>query len=102
MNNEIVHLNRGEVQRITLPGRGSTGLQLLHRTDNDSILLISRVSRNKKSDETGSNQLGGSVEITFEMKGLEPGETKVTFYETLPWEKDFKEIVVKELTVQVK
>lgn len=101
MNNEIVHLNKGEVQRITLPGRGSTGLQLLHRTDNTSILLISRVSQ-KKNDETASNQLGGTVDITFEMKALEPGETKVTFYETLPWEKDFKEIVVKEFTVQVK
>ena len=100
MSTETLQLKKDEVHLIHLENRGSTGLQLLSRIENESVASVRRISN--PSDATSSTNLGGSQKATFEIKGMNPGETKITFYETRTWEKDFKEIVVKEMMVYVK
>ncbi len=100
MSTETLQLKKDEVHLIHLENRGSTGLQLLSRIENESVASVRRISN--PSDATSSTNLGGSQKATFEIKGMNPGETKITFYETRTWEKDFKEIVVKEIMVDVK
>ncbi len=100
MSTETLQLKKDEIHLIYLENRGSTGLQLLSRIENESIVSVRRIS--DPSDTTSSTNLGDSKKATFEIKGLNLGETKITFYETRTWEKDFKEIFVKEIMVDVK
>lgn len=102
MPTENLHLQTGEIYKMTLPSRGATGLQLLFRVTDDSIVDIKRIeSSGNENDSTAPRSIGGPVQATFEITALKPGETNVTFYETRPWEKDFKEIIVQNLTIEV-
>lgn len=100
MSTETLQLKKDEVHLVHLENRGSTGLQLLSRIENESVVAVRRVS--DPSEAPSSNNLGDSSKATFEIKGLNPGESQITFYETRTWEKNFKEIVVKEIMVDVK
>ena len=100
MSTETLQLKKDEVHLVHLENRGSTGLQLLSRIENESVVAVRRVS--DPSEATSSNNLGDSSKATFEIKGLNSGESEITFYETRTWEKNFKEIVVKEIRVDVK
>lgn len=100
MTTETLQLRKDEIHLINLENRGSTGLQLLSRIENESVASVRRISN--PSDAISSTNLGDSKKAAFEIKGLHFGKTKITFYETRTWEKDFKEIVVKEMIVDVK
>ena len=81
MATETLEMHRGGVHRIHLQSRGSSGLQLLYRFEKDSIVEISRVeTQAAEIDKSAPDYLGSPAPATFEMKALEAGESKVTFY----------------------
>lgn len=94
---ETKKLKSAETFTVELKGRGALGLQLLYRTNNDSIVEVSRVET-----DTGKNiSPGDSINIIYQIKAVKKGNVKITFYETQPWNKDFKEVVQKEINVEV-
>lgn len=88
-----------EVYKLTLQSRGAMGLQLLYRCDDTTIVSINRIDPPASQDTMP--KMGAPVPAIFEIRGTKPGKTKIVFYETRPWEKDFKEIIQKELDVEV-
>jgi hypothetical protein len=80
--------------RVELQSRGGLGLQLSYRTDNDGVVQVSRV-------DAGTALPGSNLPVTYEITGLRKGKVTVSFYETQPWNKDFKEIIQKEVEVEV-
>jgi len=102
MENSIIETKKIKVSEtftVELQSRGAIGLQLLFRTDNDSIVKITRLP----NDSTGQKQIspGDPLKAVYEITGLKPGVVKITFYETQPWNKDFKDIIKKVIDVQV-
>ncbi len=95
-------MNKGEVREITLPSRGAAGLQLLFRCERDSVVQVKRLDSQlpDKSQSPPSN-VGDSINAVFELRAVGKGETKVTFYETQPWNPNFKEQTIKEITIIV-
>lgn len=80
--------------RVELQSRGGLGLQLSYRTDNGGIVEVSRV-------DAGTAIPGSNLPVTYEITGLRKGKVTVSFYETQPWNKNFKEIIQKEVEVEV-
>jgi predicted secreted protein len=101
-NEQNLTLKVGEGHHVTLQSRGATGLQLLYRCDDDSTVQIQRkeFTPADTAKELSTN-VGGSMPAVFQIQALKEGETKVTFYETRPWDKSFKEIIQKQLTIKV-
>jgi len=102
MENSIIETKKIKVSEtftVELQSRGAIGLQLLFRTDNDSIVKITRLP----NDSTSQKQIspGDPLKAVYEITGLKPGVVKITFYETQPWNKDFKDIIKKVIDVQV-
>jgi len=50
---------------------------------------------------SGSITPGDSIILIFEITAIKKGIVTVTFYETQPWNKDFKEIIKKKITFEV-
>jgi predicted secreted protein len=98
-NIETKKIKVSETFTVELASRGYLGLQLLFRTDNDSIVKITRLP----PDTTEKKQIspGDPLKAIYEIKGLKPGEVKITFYETQPWNKDFRDIIKKVINLQV-
>lgn len=88
-----------ETIKIELESRGSLGLQLLFKTDIDSVVKVTR--ENTEMISSGSITPGDSIILIFEITAIKKGIVTVTFYETQPWNKDFKEIIKKEITIEV-
>jgi len=84
---------------IELKSRGSLGLQLAFRTDKDGIVAVTRLPADSNSQERISP--GDPLKVIFEIKALKPGTVNITFFETQPWNKDFQEIIKKEIEVEV-
>lgn len=80
--------------RVELQSRGGLGLQLGYRTDNDGVVQVSRVG-----EETALP--GSNLPVTYEITGLRKGKVTISFYETQPWNKNFAEIIQKEVEVEV-
>jgi hypothetical protein len=88
-----------ETFKTELVSRGALGLQLLYRTDRDSIVEVRRLEPViSKSDPVLP---GDPIGALFEIKSLQKGTVKITFYETQPWNKEFKEIIQKEIDIEV-
>ena len=102
MASDKLEMNKGDVHKITLPSRGAMGLQLLFRCERDSVVQVKRLEY-QPGDKSKSPPVivGDSINAVFELRAVGKGETKVTFYETQPWNPDFKELPVKEITVIV-
>jgi len=88
-----------ETIKIELESRGSLGLQLLFKTDIDSVVKVNR--ENTEMISSGSITPGDSIILIFEITAIKKGIVTVTFYETQPWNKDFKEIIKKKITIEV-
>jgi hypothetical protein len=88
-----------ETFKVELESRGSLGLQLLFKTDIDSVVEVTRL--NTEINNGGNITPGDSIMIFFEIKAIKKGIVTVTFYETQPWNKDFKEIIKKEMKIEV-
>ena len=80
--------------RVELQSRGGLGLQLSYRTDNDGVVQVLRV-------DAGTALPGSNLPVTYEITGLRKGKVTISFYETQPWNKNFKEIIQKEVEVEV-
>ena len=101
-NQQNLTLKPGETFQVILQSRGAAGLQLLYRCEDDSIVRIQRKeSFPSDSPKDWTTNIGGSMPAVFAIQALKEGETKVTFYETRPWDKNFKEIIQKQLTIVV-
>jgi predicted secreted protein len=101
-NEESLTLKVGAASSVTLESRGAMGLQLLYRSDDSSVVEITRVESNEPdASKTTRTNIGGPVPAVFEIRALKTGKTKVVFYETRSWEKDFKEIVQKVISIEV-
>jgi len=98
-NIETKKIKVSETFTVELQSRGAIGLQLLFRTDNDSIVKITRLP----TDSADKNHIspGDPLKAIYEITGVKPGTVKITFYETQPWNKDFKDIIKKVIDVQV-
>ncbi len=102
MDNQIVEtrtIRPLEVFKIELESRGSLGLQLLFKMDIDSIVEVKRVE--PIINQVNPPRPGDSIGAFFEIRALKNGIVKITFYETQPWNKDFKDIIQKEINVEV-
>lgn len=88
-----------ETFKIQLVSRGALGLQLLCRMDTDSIVEVKRVE--PVINESDPILPGDPIGAFFEIKSLRKGAVKLTFYETQPWNKEFEEIVQKEINIEV-
>src|SRR6478735_902996 len=93
---EEITIKKGQSHQVTLPSRGALGLQLNYRCNPDSIVEIHRkdVDTSQGTKEPPKN-VGDSIPAIYEIKGINVGATIITFYETQPWNKDFKEILIK-------
>jgi predicted secreted protein len=101
-NEEKLTLHKGDVHQVTLQSRGATGLQLLYKCDDDSIVEIKRVEYSSSdSAKLWKDNIGGPIPAVFEISAMHEGATKITFYETRSWEKNFKPIIQKIITVEV-
>ena len=102
MENQIVEtrtMRPLEVFKIELVSRGSLGLQLFFKMDIDSIVEVKRVE--PIINQVNPPRPGDSIGAFFEIRALKNGNVKITFYETQPWNKDFKDIIQKEINVEV-
>lgn len=88
-----------ETFKIQLVSRGALGLQLLCRMDTDSIVEVKRVE--PVINESDPILPGDPIGAIFEIKSLRKGDVTLTFYETQPWNKEFKEIIQKEINIEV-
>lgn len=88
-----------ETIKIQLVSRGALGLQLLCRMDTDSIVEVKRVE--PVINESDPILPGDPIGAIFEIKSLRKGAVRLTFYETQPWNKAFKEIIQKEINIDV-
>lgn len=102
-NEQQLTLKVGEVRLVTLQSRGAVGLQLIGRSDDESISQVER-KEYRPSDVAKQmpDNVGGPVPAIFAIKALREGETQVTFAETRPWDKTFKEIIQKQIRITVK
>lgn len=101
-NDENISLKTGEVFEVKLQRSAGTGLQLRHRCEDESIVQVRRKEQvPADAAETRPAKLGGPILAHYIIEALKEGETKVTFYETRPWDKNFKEIIQKQISVKV-
>jgi len=98
---ESITLKPGEVHEVTLQSRGAAGLQLLYRTSTDSVVEVKRKDVSPGDAKQIPPNIGGAIPVIFTIKALKPGDTRVTFYETRPWDKSFKEIIGKKISIKV-
>lgn len=102
MDNQIVEsrtMKPLEVITIELVSRGSLGLQLLFKMDIDSIVEVKRIE--PTINQVDPPRPGDPIGAFFEIRSLRKGLVKITFYETQPWNKDFKNIIQKEINIEV-
>jgi len=102
MENQLVEtrmMRPLEVIKIELVSRGPLGLQLLFKMDIDSIVEVKRVE--PIINQVNPPRPGDSIGAFFEIRAIKNGNVKITFYETQPWNKDFKDIIQKEINVEV-
>jgi Flp pilus assembly protein TadB len=88
-----------ETIKVELESRGSLGLQLLFKTDIDTVVKVNRIY--PEINNGGDINPGDPIMVFFEISALKKGRVKITFYETQPWNKDFKEIIKKEMNIEV-
>ncbi|MEI6678027.1 MAG: protease inhibitor I42 family protein [Mariniphaga sp.] len=96
---EFKRMKPFETTQVELVSRGALGLQLFYRTDQDSIVQVTRLE--PKLNSTNSILPGDPLSAIFEIKSLKKGIVNITFYETQPWNKDFAEIIQKKIQVEV-
>ena len=96
-------LKKGEAHCLNLESRANSGLQLLYIADKDSIVSVKCIA-NQPIDNIlqGPDYFGSAVQTKFEIKAIAAGETKVTFYEFRPWDKNCKEVLVKQVLIAVR
>jgi len=96
---EIKRMRPSETIRVVMISRGALGIQLLWRMDMDSVVEVKRVEPN--IDKSTAILPGDPIDAVFEVKSIHKGTVKITFYETQSWNKEFKDIIQKELIVEV-
>jgi hypothetical protein len=96
---ENIKMKPLETHKVELESRGSLGLQLLYKYNVEDIVKINRL--NTDIDTSGIINPGDSLMVVYEITAQKKGIVKITFYETQPWNKDFKEIIKKEINIKV-
>lgn len=97
MQPDTIHKKVNETEMVVLENRGASGLQMKYRTDKEGIVSINRLEHSKQEQV----KPGDPIKVAFQIVAKQKGTVKVTFYETRPWDKNFKEIVVREMVIQV-
>jgi len=82
---------------LVLQSRGGLGLQLSYRTDREGVVEVDRVD----ADTARTVAPGDNLPVTYRVTGIGKGEAEIIFYEYQPWNKNFKEIIQKEVQVEV-
>jgi hypothetical protein len=96
-NSEHIKLRIGDFIDISLKSRGALGLQLKYTAMPDSLVEVRRMQ-----NETVSDSLpGDAVKASFRIVAVHSGKCTVTFYETLPWEKNFEPVIQKEYLIEI-
>jgi len=94
---EIRAIKLRESFELVLQSRGGLGLQLSYRTNGDGVVEVDRVD----ADPARTVAPGDSLPVTYRVTGVGKGTAVITFYERQPWDKNFKEIIQKEVQVEV-
>jgi predicted secreted protein len=95
---EEINLKQNESFKVSLESRGATGLKLMYHCDTNMV-QIQKVDT--EAQQQRSQSIGDPVPVTYEIKALKEGQTKVVFYETKPWDKNFKELVKKVFNISI-
>ena len=82
---------------LLLQSRGGLGLQLAFRINNDGVVDVNR----QGPDADRAVQPGDSLPVTYRVTGVGKGRALITFYEYQPWNKNFREVIQKEVQVEV-
>ena len=98
-NVETKTLKLSEVFSVELVSRGSLGLQLLYRMNIDSIVEVKRVE--PVIGQSNTPRPGDPIGAFFEIRALKKGMVEIIFYETQPWNKEFKDIIQKVIKIEV-
>jgi len=96
---ETIKMKPSETVKVELVSKGALGLQLFCKMDTDSIVEVNRLEPMISKSDT--ILAGDPMQAIFEIKSLQTGTVKITFYESQPWNKEFKEIVQKVINVEV-
>ncbi len=91
-------LKSSETFTVELMGRRASGLQLLYRMNNNAVVEVKRLVTDIANSGPTS---GDTININYQIKAIKKGKVKITFYETQPWNKDFKEVIQKEINIEV-
>jgi hypothetical protein len=94
---EVRRIKPNESFQLVLQSRGGIGLQLSYRVDNEGVVDVFRM----EADTSAPVSPGSSMPVTYRITGVQKGKVSITFYETQPWNKSFKEIVQKAIQVEV-
>ncbi len=93
-----IDLVLNEEKDIAVHGKGAMGLVLSYECDNPGIVEL----KGKDGIMPDDHSIGGEVSMPYTIKGIAKGKTKITFYHTRPWVKDFQRILEGEYMVEVK
>ena len=94
-----IQLKPNESYQLTLQSRGAMGLQLMYRCEDTSVVEVTR--SDYKLLESDSTKIGNNIPALYKIKALKRGKTRIQFYETQPWNKDFKEVIREDILVEV-
>src|SRR5580704_15745810 len=97
MDAENIHIEKGKSCEITMNNRASSGLTLLYNMDKEGIVSIDR----NNTVRDASLMPGDPIKATFRIHAKESGSVKVTFFETQTWNKNFKNLILKEFAIYV-
>lgn len=97
MQTETIFIHPDQRHAVTLNNRGSSGLQMQVTADHADVVRITR----RHTAPLEGMMPGDPLQVTFDIEGLQPGTTEVTFFETRPWDKSFAPIIAKKLIVKV-
>lgn len=88
-----------ETFKVVLISRGALGLQLLFKMDTASVVEVKRVE--PSIIKTDPILPGDPINAVFEIRSINEGSVRITFYETQPWNKEFAPIIQKEIEIEV-
>jgi predicted secreted protein len=94
-----VRLKLLEVVEIALEKRGAMGLELHYRIADPSILEVSELPVDSTTQH--KQEIGGGLKVFYQIRAIQKGVTKIIFFETRSWDKNFKEVIQKEVDVEI-
>jgi len=94
---ETLQKKVGDTLEVVLDERGGSGLSMKYKIDNEELVSI----EGPETLSRGQMKPGDAVKVKYTIHFLKPGSTKILFYETQVWNKNFPPLPAKELLVDI-